>query len=936
MTAFSAYLVVVFVVLSVASARNKSPLIDEEHVKTRNKAAECVFGKQVRELGSQWIPDLGVPIGVLYCMKCECIPFQRKRRIVARVQCRSIKNECPEPTCEEPVLLPGRCCKSCPGDTYSPDVIQDIVPQNIIEEEEKSVKHYAALLTGRSSLVLKNEAISHDYNKNNVVATGRFTFHKKNLHYSFYISEKAARPRSLHFLDSEGNILEDFTLSHPGGLVTSLYQNATRKVCGVWKRLPKDYRRMLKQEKMYVVLIWGAKDAEFTLSGQLMRYVALATEQFSSLLEPAPGTDPTLMAGTGGTAIVSISTSVSSSLHIAIIFNGLFSRDEILEVLLNVTLTLDEKKQTILQEDVRVHKPATNLNLVELSSPVTQAQLRLLTRGRLLLSISSASKPEALRLSGNVITKATCELFQTTLSSNPSDHNGNPYGTSGLAWMYLNNQGSLIYSVQIDSLPPKQYPIITLVDLSTKRRTELEDLTPYFHDGWANGTLDKLSPKILEPLYNGKLDVNVAVSNYTAIHGRLISKPVADARDAAAPILLKRENYTLPASAVGLAWISVDSDCHIHYDVTVSGLGTDKKLDLDMELYPMIAPGAPFISKHLEEFQDNQVEGSPVEALTKEELSRLDSGVNFIKVKERDTKVILLTAIVTKVKVPPPCRAPYTDNNVPTLFDHPEVVSTGECFYEDKFYKEETSWVSSREPCKMCFCQNGVPKCDIMTCPQLDCPTNNVTVRGECCPVCVESLTNRDTTPQKCIFNGRTYSPGSKFNPFLIPTGFDRCTECECDAKDLEIKCTRLNDNEKTCCKNCNKSTVNVDNPMNDDQVPLIEINYPPSRKEMSMKSAELVLMEGGCKNLNNPVKPYHNGSEYHPFIDSLGEYKCVTCKCQNGTPKCQRQHCDSTTCKRMIEMRRKKITINTSDFCCSLKECRKLRHRKNRKPHNS
>lgn len=42
MTEFSAYLVVVFVVLSVATARNKSPLIDEEHVKTRNKAA----GKQ--------------------------------------------------------------------------------------------------------------------------------------------------------------------------------------------------------------------------------------------------------------------------------------------------------------------------------------------------------------------------------------------------------------------------------------------------------------------------------------------------------------------------------------------------------------------------------------------------------------------------------------------------------------------------------------------------------------------------------------------------------------------------------------------------------------------------------------------------------------------------------------------------------------------------
>lgn len=102
---------------------------------------------------------------------------------------------------------------------------------------------YAALLTGRSSLDLKNDTSSNDLNKNNVVATGRFTFHKKNLHYSFYISEKAARPRSLHFLDSQGNILEEFTLSHAGGLVNSLYQNATRKVCGIWRRLPRDYRR---------------------------------------------------------------------------------------------------------------------------------------------------------------------------------------------------------------------------------------------------------------------------------------------------------------------------------------------------------------------------------------------------------------------------------------------------------------------------------------------------------------------------------------------------------------------------------------------------------------------------------------------------------------------------------------------------------------------
>lgn len=41
----------------------------------------------------------------------------KRRRIVARVQCRNIKNECPKLDCDEPVQLPGKCCKACPGKT---------------------------------------------------------------------------------------------------------------------------------------------------------------------------------------------------------------------------------------------------------------------------------------------------------------------------------------------------------------------------------------------------------------------------------------------------------------------------------------------------------------------------------------------------------------------------------------------------------------------------------------------------------------------------------------------------------------------------------------------------------------------------------------------------------------------------------------------------
>ncbi|KAI9582275.1 hypothetical protein GQX74_015398 [Glossina fuscipes] len=80
--------------------------------------SECHFGKTLHELGSSWSADLGPPFGVMYCIKCECVKVPKKKRIVARVQCRNIKEECPTTTCDEPVSLPGKCCKTCPTDKH--------------------------------------------------------------------------------------------------------------------------------------------------------------------------------------------------------------------------------------------------------------------------------------------------------------------------------------------------------------------------------------------------------------------------------------------------------------------------------------------------------------------------------------------------------------------------------------------------------------------------------------------------------------------------------------------------------------------------------------------------------------------------------------------------------------------------------------------------
>uniref|UniRef100_A0A672SWU0 VWFC domain-containing protein n=1 Tax=Sinocyclocheilus grahami TaxID=75366 RepID=A0A672SWU0_SINGR len=77
----------------------------------------CSFGGRFYSLEDTWHPDLGEPFGVMHCVMCHCEP-QRSRRgkVFGKVSCRNMKQDCPDPTCDDPVLLPGHCCKTCPKD----------------------------------------------------------------------------------------------------------------------------------------------------------------------------------------------------------------------------------------------------------------------------------------------------------------------------------------------------------------------------------------------------------------------------------------------------------------------------------------------------------------------------------------------------------------------------------------------------------------------------------------------------------------------------------------------------------------------------------------------------------------------------------------------------------------------------------------------------
>lgn len=604
---------------------------------------------------------------------------------------------------------------------------------------------FGALLTTRTSYFLKREEIKTPYATNNplnIIATGRFTFHKKNLYFSFYVSERAARPRAIQFIDETGHILEEIVLVQSSNIF-SAYQNATGKVCGVWRRVSRDYRRLLRDEQMSVVLMWGGRSqSELALAGKISKYPALSTELFSSLLE-APfekGAVIDELNGAGGTAIVSTSSGATSSIHLTLVLSGIF-HDEISDVPLNVRLEMADKKQKILQDTIVVKKTNYDYNVIELSSPVSTHDLRVLTRGKLNLVIESRKRPNEIRIQGPIITRASCEIYQTVLAPTSTESKTK---SSGLAWVYMNRDGQLVYNIHTDDLNLQESPLVTLVDDSVKRKTDLEDLTPSLSFNNAIGVLDKMGPRILDPLYGNSLAINIATENeQNLIRGRLIGRQLADARDSSEPILLKRLDPNAPAHLVGMAWMSVDNECTLHYEITLNSYNAQQGLELYLEEKPLEAPNAPVTTKILDEFNGEYLEGFLM-GMSTYELSKLATNVCYLQVKAKESGTHLLKGKLRAINIPAQCIMPgidssripselspndHTDNNVPL---------DPKCYHSGRFYDEGEQWQNGMETCSMCACVYGRVKCDKLECPPLKCKDGEIRLprKDECCPSC--------------------------------------------------------------------------------------------------------------------------------------------------------------------------------------------------------
>ena len=184
---------------------------------------------------------------------------------------------------------------------------------------------------------------------------------------------------------------------------------------------------------------------------------------------------------------------------------------------------------------------------------------------------------------------------------------------------------------------------------------------------------------------------------------------------------------------------------------------------------------------------------------------------------------------------------------------------------------------------------------------------------GQCCPICNVPSSN---TNNSCHFDKLKYAPGSKWHPFLSPNGFDLCTTCSC-RPNLDVVCERKKCplvvcpeedrelDEGGCCSRCNQRVSSGGQTKFRNSYIQNDMSFVGLVEQQKLEE-EQKLREGGCK-IKGHI--YLNGTEWIPTVGSLGEKKCIVCKCTNGA-----RNCSPTKCEPLLDC--KKIVMNRSECC--------------------
>ncbi|XP_050002411.1 chordin isoform X1 [Alexandromys fortis] len=883
------------------------PIRSEKEPLPVRGAAGCSFGGKVYALDETWHPDLGEPFGVMRCVLCACEAPQwaRRGRGPGRVSCKNIKPQCPTLACRQPRQLPGHCCQTCPQERST----LDRQPAGLVFEYPRDPEHRSYSDGGEPGAGERTRADGHtDFvalltgPRSQAVARARVSLQRSSLRFSISY-QRLDRPSRVRFTDPTGNIL----FEHPAA------PTQDGLVCGVWRAVPRLSLRLLRAEQLHVALV-TATHPSGEVWGPLIWQGALAAETFSAILtleDPQPR-------GVGSIALLTLSDT-EDSLHFLLLFRGLLGpRDGALAGPAQIPLKLQIFHQGQPLRELQANTSAQEPGFAEVLPSLTEQEMDWLVRGELQMVLERAGGPE-LRISGYITTRRSCDVLQSVLCGADALVPVQT-GAAGSASFILLGNGSLIYQVQVVGTGSE----VVAMTLETKpqrknQRTVLCHMAGLQLGGhMAVGICSDLGARGAHMLLQNELFLNIGTKDFPdgELRGHVTALPYSghSAHYDRLPVPLAGALVSPPvrSQAAGHAWLSLDTHCHLHYEVLLSGLGGSEQGTVSAHL--LGPPGVPGPQRLLKGFYGSEAQGV-VKDLEPVLLRHLAQGTASLLITTKssprgelrgqvhiashcEVAGLRLASEGRRLPVAPNGEAaalpvlpagPGPEAPVPAKHGSPgRPRDPNTCFFEGQQRPHGARWSPNYDPlCSLCTCQRRTVICDPVVCPPLSCP-HPVQALDQCCPVCPEKQRSRDfpglpnlEPGEGCYFDGdRSWrAAGTRWHPVVPPFGLIKCAVCTCKGATGEVHCEKVQcprlacaqpvrANPTDCCKQCpavgSGSQAKVGDPMQAD----------------------------GPRGCRFAGQWFPENQSWHPSVPPFGEMSCITCRCGAGVPHCERDDC--------------------------------------------
>ncbi|XP_059133335.1 chordin isoform X4 [Peromyscus eremicus] len=865
-------------------------------------AAGCSFGGKVYALDETWHPDLGEPFGVMRCVLCACEAPQwaRRGRGPGRVSCKNIKPQCPTLACRQPRQLPGHCCQTCPQERSN----LDRQPAGLVFEYPRDPEHRSYSDRGEPGAGERTRADGHtDFvalltgPRSQAVARARVSLQRSSLRFSISY-QRLDRPSRVRFTDPTGNIL----FEHPA----SPTQDGL--VCGVWRAVPRLSLRLLRAEQLHVALVTPTHTSG-EVWGPLIWQGALAAETFSAILT----LEGPQHRGVGGIALLTLSDT-EDSLHFLLLFRGLLGPRN--GGLGPVPLKLQILHQGQPLQELQANASAQDPGFAEVLPSLTGQEMDWLALGELQMALERAGGPE-LRISGYITARQSCDVLQSVLCGADALIPVQT-GAAGSASLILLGNGSLIYQVQVVGTGSE----VVAMTLETKpqqknQRTVLCHVAGLQLGGhMAVGICSGLGARGAHMLLQNELFLNIGTKDFPdgELRGHVTALPYSghSARYDRLPVPLAGALVLPPvrSQAAGHAWLSLDTHCHLHYEVLLAGLGGSEQGTVTAHL--LGPPGMPGPQRLLKGFYGSEAQGV-VKDLEPVLLRHLAQGTASLLITTKSSPRgelrgqvhiasqcevggLRLASEGVQMSVAPNGEAatlpmlpagPGPEAPVPVKHGssgRPRDPNT--CFFEGQQRPHGARWSPNYDPlCSLCTCQRRTVICDPIVCPPPSCP-HPVQALDQCCPVCPEKQRSRDLPGlpnlepgEGCYFDGdRSWrAAGTRWHPVVPPFGLIKCAVCTCKGATGEVHCEKVQcprlacaqpvrANPTDCCKQCPGSGAHA-------------------------KLGDPMQADGprGCRFAG---QWFPENQSWHPSVPPFGEMSCITCRCGAGVPHCERDDC--------------------------------------------